>query len=102
MGVSTSPRILAVLSICALWLTGCAINPATGKRQFVLISERQEIEIGRENDRAITSQMGLYDDDALQEYVQTLGRKLASPRNRSIILASILNPCARFTRKCSL
>jgi predicted Zn-dependent protease len=80
--VSTSPRILTLLSVCALWLTTCAINPATGKRQFVLISERQEIEIGRENDRAITSQMGLYDDDALQEYVQTLGRKLASLSER--------------------
>jgi predicted Zn-dependent protease len=62
--------------------TACAINPATGKRQLTLISERQEIEIGRENDQAITAQMGLYDDDTLQRYVQELGHSLASRSER--------------------
>ena len=82
MSSRPSPCILTVLAVSGLWLTACAINPATGKRQFVLISERQEIEIGHENDRAITNQMGLYDDFALQEYVQSLGRKLASLSER--------------------
>ncbi len=77
-----SARILTTLAICSLLLSACAINPATGRRQFVLITERQEIEIGRENDRVITNQIGLYDDEALQEYVQTLGRKLASVSER--------------------
>jgi predicted Zn-dependent protease len=57
--------------------TACAVNPATGKKQLVLISERQEIEIGRENDKAISAQMGLYDDEALQAYVQGVGNQLA-------------------------
>jgi predicted Zn-dependent protease len=62
--------------------TACAINPATGKRQLTLISERQEIDIGRENDKAITAQMGLYDDEGLQAYVQDLGQRLASRSER--------------------
>jgi predicted Zn-dependent protease len=73
---------LATAVLCCLLGTACAINPATGKRQLTLISERQEIEIGRENDKAITAQMGLYDDDDLQAYVQELGHRLASRSER--------------------
>lgn len=75
-------RVPTLLVLCGLSLAACAINPATGKRQFVLITAAQEIEMGRENDQAISAQMGLYDDDALQAYVQTLGRKLASLSER--------------------
>jgi predicted Zn-dependent protease len=73
---------LTALLLTCLVGTACAINPATGKRQLVLISERQEIEIGRENDAAISSQMGLYEDEALQAYVQQLGTRLASGSER--------------------
>jgi predicted Zn-dependent protease len=69
-------------ALCCLLGTACAINPATGKRQLTLVSERQEIEIGRENDKAIIAQMGLYDDEALQAYVQELGHHLASRSER--------------------
>jgi len=76
-------RIALALFILAVMLgTACAVNPATGKKQFTLISERQEIEIGRENDKAIVAQMGLYEDEALQAYVQKLGHHLASRSER--------------------
>jgi predicted Zn-dependent protease len=73
--------VAAVVLPCFL-AAACAINPATGKRQLVLISESQEIEIGRENDKAIVAEMGLYDDDAMQTYIQDLGRRLASRSER--------------------
>lgn len=28
-------------------LAGCAVNPATGKTDFVMMSEQQEIDLGR-------------------------------------------------------
>jgi predicted Zn-dependent protease len=62
--------------------TACAVNPATGKKQLVLITERQEIEIGRETDKAISTEMGLYDDEALQAYVQDVGDRLAARSER--------------------
>ncbi len=65
-----------------LLLAACALNPATGKRQFTLISEQQELQIGRENDKAISAQMGLYDDPELQAYVQQLGASLAAASER--------------------
>ncbi len=73
--------LVSAVAICVL-ASACAVNPATGKRQFVLISESQEIAIGRESDQAITAQMGLYDDPALQEYVQRLGERLAAVSER--------------------
>ena len=74
--------LCAGLILPGLLAAACAINPATGKRQLVLISESREIEIGRENDQAIVAEMGLYDDDAMQVYIQELGHKLASRSER--------------------
>jgi predicted Zn-dependent protease len=63
-------------------LTSCAVNPATGARQFSLFSEAQEIEMGREYDPQIVAQMGLYPDEALQRYIQELGTRLAAQSER--------------------
>jgi len=70
-------------ALCGLMaITGCAINPATGKRQLSLVSHSKEIAIGRENDKAIVAEMGLVDDDALQKYVNDLGQRLAARSER--------------------
>ena len=70
--------VLLVFVICG----SCSVNPATGKRQLMLVSEAQEIQLGFESDKALTSQLGLYPDDALQEYVQRLGEQLAATSER--------------------
>jgi predicted Zn-dependent protease len=69
---------LAVL----LALAGCATNPATGKPQLALISEQQEIAMGREADEQVQQQLGLYPDPKLQSYVDGIGRKLAAASER--------------------
>ena len=58
-------------------IMSCAINPVTRKLEFVLMSESQEIEIGREMDPKIINEHGYYPDESLQEYVNHLGQKLA-------------------------
>jgi predicted Zn-dependent protease len=60
----------------------CALNPATGQREFSLMSESQEIAIGQEMDAQIQREMGIYDDKALQEYVAGIGRRLAQNSER--------------------
>jgi len=62
--------------------TGCATNPATGKRQLAMMSEAQEIQIGKENDAAIVAQYGLYPDEELQAYIQELGTSMAAVSER--------------------
>ena len=39
-----------------LLLAGCAVNPATGEREFSLVSESQEIQMGREADPQVAAQ----------------------------------------------
>ena len=63
-------------------LAGCAVNPATGRREFSLISESREIEMGREADADISATLGLVDDPALQSYVSDIGHRLAAVSER--------------------
>ena len=63
-------------------LQSCAINPATGKRQFMLVSESQEIAMGRESDHSITAQFGVYDDAELEQYVARIGQELVATSER--------------------
>jgi predicted Zn-dependent protease len=66
----------------ALLLAGCAVNPATGERELMLVSESQEIEMGRQYDKEVIASIGLYSDPALQTYIQTLGARLAATSER--------------------
>jgi predicted Zn-dependent protease len=63
-------------------LLGCAVNPATGDRQLMLISESQEIAMGREAHEQILATMGVYSDDEAQTYVATVGKELAALSER--------------------
>ena len=79
-------RPLAALTVAVTALVllapGCATNPATGQRQLSLIGEEQEIAMGREADRQVVAQLGLYPDEDLQRYVEGIGRKLAAASER--------------------
>ena len=73
----------ACLFAAGLFLAGCAVNPATGEREVSLVSESQEIEMGRAADPTATMQFGgLYPDDALQSYVSQIGHRLAEESER--------------------
>ena len=60
----------------------CATNPVTGKRQMSLLSEADEIAIGQQQDAEIRREMGVYNDDALQRYVNDIGQQLARLSHR--------------------
>jgi predicted Zn-dependent protease len=65
-----------------LTLSACALNPATGKRQLSLISEEQEIQMGRQAAQEIRETLGFVENDALQTYVQQIGREEAAISER--------------------
>ena len=71
-----------VLPMVLLTVVGCARNPVTGEREFVMISEAQEIAMGREADVEVRREMGLYEDDALQRYVEDIGLAMAARSHR--------------------
>ncbi len=68
--------------LLGLLASGCATNPATGKQQIMLVSEQQEISLGQQEDQNVVQSMGLYDDPALQQYVEELGQELAKVSER--------------------
>ena len=71
------------MGLCAgLAASGCAVNPATGKNQIMLVSEEQEIAMGREADPAVIATIGLYPDPAWQRYIQQFGARLAATSER--------------------
>src|SRR5262245_7764681 len=71
----------AVVAVVAM-LTACATNPATGKKQLMLMSEAQEIQLGKESDQQVRQEMGVYNDADLQNYVASVGAKLKQKAHR--------------------
>jgi predicted Zn-dependent protease len=71
-----------IIAVVAALAAGCAVNPATGERQFSLMSEAQEIQVGQQQDVQVRKDMGVYDDTGLQQYVSGVGLKLAQVSER--------------------
>jgi predicted Zn-dependent protease len=72
----------AGLLLAANLVSGCAVNPATGQREFMLVSEGQEIAMGQQADPSISAMFGIYDDPEMQQYVTRLGDSLAASSER--------------------
>ncbi|XDY96599.1 M48 family metalloprotease [Pseudomonas benzenivorans] len=73
----------ALLLLGGLLLAGCALNPATGRNDFVMMSERQELELGQRYNQEILKQYPRYADEKLQAYVQQVGERVARHSHRS-------------------
>ncbi len=60
----------------------CATNPVTGKRQVSLMSEEQELAMGKEADPQIVAQYGLYQNTELQNFISQKGREMVAVSHR--------------------
>jgi len=74
-------RTVALLG--ALAVSNCAVNPVTGNPNFVTMSESQEINVGRTEDKKVREQYGIYDNPELQRYVNDIGQRLAKASHRA-------------------
>jgi predicted Zn-dependent protease len=84
---ASQPRALlhavALFAFAAAALSGgCAVNPVTGKRDFILMTESQEKALGKQADEQIVAQYGLVDDPSLQAYVESVTAKLVPVSHR--------------------
>ncbi len=77
---SNSIRIAALGLL--VFFSGCVANPVTGKKQLTLMSEQQEIALGAESDPQIIAQFGLYDNEALQKFIDLHGQEMARISHR--------------------
>jgi predicted Zn-dependent protease len=72
------PSLLLVLAV----ISGCATNPVTGNQDFVLMSEQDEINLGKQVNQQVLQQYQVYSDPSLQDYVQYVGAKVAARSDR--------------------
>lgn len=73
-------RIAALTSM--VLLAACATNPATGRRQLMLVSESQEAAMGLEADGQFHALYGDFPDPKVQSYVESVARPLAAVSER--------------------
>jgi predicted Zn-dependent protease len=69
--------VLVLLSASVLW-NGCARNPVTGKKQFMLMSKSQEQSMGMQYDPSIVAEFGVYEDATLQAFLNEKGQKMGA------------------------
>jgi predicted Zn-dependent protease len=79
--MSTYTAVIRLTIVCAA-LVACARNPVTGERELALISETQELELGKQAAEQARQAIGLVDDEELQAYVQGVGTALAADSER--------------------
>ena len=82
--VSLKLSSIVVAIVVSFALTACGTNPVTKKKEFQLVSQSQEISIGKQNySPARQSQGGDYViDPELTAYVQSVGNRLAKVSDR--------------------
>ena len=78
-------KLLISFSLLSL-IISCSVNPVTGERDFVLMSEDAELEMGRKYYSQILQSQALYQDPKIQSYVQSIGDSLAELSHRSDLI----------------
>jgi predicted Zn-dependent protease len=69
----------AILVLC---ICSCATNPVSKKKQVVFMSEAQELAMGKEADPQIIAQYGLYENQAIQDFINEKGKQMAAISHR--------------------
>jgi len=75
-------RIWISLAIIMTFFVACAVNPVTGKRELMLLTESDEIKLGQTTDKSIVEMYGIYDDEALRNYISEIGSKMVPISHR--------------------
>lgn len=76
-------RIRSLALSLLVLVAGCATNPVTGERDFVLIDDTQEAALGAQYAPDMAKEYGgRYPDEALQSYVSEIGHKVAAVSHR--------------------
>lgn len=65
-----------------LWILSCATNPVSGKQELMLLSETDEINLGRETDGQVVKQYGIYEDPKLTAYLNGICERLGKISHR--------------------
>lgn len=80
----TRAKLGMTATACAfLMMEACARNPVTGERELMLVTEAQEIAMGREAARQIPQELGLVEEEReLVTLIRTRGMRIAQASER--------------------
>ena len=88
--------------LAAGFVVGCATDPVTGKRQLMLVSEDQEIQLDKQYAPfQFSADYGVTQDKKLNAYIDRVGKKMATrtqrphmPYNFQVVNATYINAYA--------
>ena len=73
---------IGLLSLGLLMVSACSVNPVTGKKEVMFMSEQQEIALGKQSDPSIVAMYGLYQNETLQKFINEKGQEMAKISHR--------------------
>ena len=73
---------ISVMTAIIALIYSCAVNPVTGKRQLMLMSETQELQMGKDYDPQVIASFGEYKNDNLLAFVQGKGTEMGKISHR--------------------
>jgi len=73
---------LCTATLAAAALAACAVNPATGKRQFSLVSKDDEVAMGQEEAQKVAASMPMLQNQPVQDMVKRVGMEMAKASER--------------------
>lgn len=73
---------LGVALILFLLSGSCAVNPVSGGSELMLLSESDEIKLGKQTDAQVRKQYGVYEDQKLNAYLNDMCQRLAKVSHR--------------------
>lgn len=75
--------IISIIIVSLIvWAISCAVNPVTGKREFMLLTENNEIALGQQTDQQVIETYGIYNDPELNNYITAIGTKMGKLTHR--------------------
>jgi predicted Zn-dependent protease len=65
-------------------LSGCAVNPVTGEKQFMMVTREQEIQIDQaQSPHQFSADYGVCQNSRLNKYISSVGKELTANVHRS-------------------
>jgi len=79
--IRTTFRIILISALTIL-IPSCAVNPVTGKKQLMLMTESQEVALGAQYDPSVVSTFGVYDSPELLSFITEKGNEIGKISHR--------------------
>ncbi len=79
--VKIATELLLTVSLL-FGIYSCAVNPVTGRQELMLLSESDEIKLGRETDVQVIKEYGIYEDPKLTAYLNDICQRIGRISHR--------------------